>query len=72
MIGPPSFARQASTICRAMEIQKLYGSGGASAAVASNCTCNPFEIAWLPDERRATYVAELADYVSTTGAKGTR
>jgi adenosine deaminase len=26
---------------------------------------NAFEIAWLPDERRATYLAELDDYAST-------
>ena len=29
---------------------------------------NAFEIAWLPDERRAGYLAELADYASVAGA----
>jgi adenosine deaminase len=28
---------------------------------------NAFEIAWLPDERRAGYLAELADYASVAG-----
>jgi adenine deaminase len=30
---------------------------------------NAFEIAWLPDERRAGYLAELADYASVAGVQ---
>jgi adenosine deaminase len=29
---------------------------------------NAFEVAWLPDARRATYLAELDDYAAGAGA----